>query len=76
VWPSLKPNALVSEPGFAAETTGLPERTGPMREVSDYQTLLADRAEPPDPEPSGHPAQRGCRLGQISLTAARGSRHI
>jgi acetyl esterase len=45
---------VVSEPGFAAETTALLERIGPTPEICDYATLLAARAEPPDPDLSGH----------------------
>lgn len=44
---------VVSEPGFAAETTALLERIGPTQEIGDYATLLAARAEPPDPDLSG-----------------------
>ncbi|HKA99083.1 MAG TPA: alpha/beta hydrolase [Streptosporangiaceae bacterium] len=41
---------LVSEPGFAAETAALLDRIGPTSEITDYETLLAARAEAPDPE--------------------------
>jgi acetyl esterase len=41
---------LVSEPAFAAETTALLERLGPAESLSDYETLVTARAEPPDPE--------------------------
>jgi acetyl esterase len=41
---------LVSEPGFAAETGALLDRIGPTSEITDYETLLAARAEAPDPD--------------------------
>lgn len=55
---------VVSEAGFAAETTALLERIGPTPEICDYATLLAARAEPPDPVLSGHrdPAVRAADL--------------
>lgn len=55
---------IVSEAGFAAETTALLERIGPTPEICDYATLLAARAEPPDPDLSGHrdPAVRAADL--------------
>jgi acetyl esterase/lipase len=46
---------VVSEPGFAAETEAFLARLGPVTALSDYQSLLAARAEPPDPDLAGHP---------------------
>lgn len=46
---------VVDEPGFAAETAALLGRLGPASPISDYPTLLADRAEPPDLALSGEP---------------------
>ncbi|HEU5420493.1 MAG TPA: alpha/beta hydrolase [Streptosporangiaceae bacterium] len=44
------PTRLISEPGFAAETAAFLDRLGPAAPVTDYDTLVAARAEPPDPE--------------------------
>jgi acetyl esterase len=44
---------LIDEPGFAAETTAFLEQLGPMTGISDYETLLAARAEPYDPDLAG-----------------------
>jgi acetyl esterase len=41
---------LISAPAFAAETTAFLERIGPAVPISDYETLVTARAEPPDPE--------------------------
>jgi acetyl esterase len=52
---------IVTEPRFAAETTALLARlgaappVGPASSISDYQALLAARAEPADPALAGHP---------------------
>jgi acetyl esterase/lipase len=40
---------LISEPAFVAETAALLELIGPTPGISDYDTLVADRAEAPDP---------------------------
>jgi acetyl esterase len=45
---------IIDEPGFAAETDALLRRFGPSTGVADYETLLAERAEPPEPDLSGH----------------------
>jgi acetyl esterase len=44
---------LVSEPGFAGETSALLERIGPAVPIGDYETLRRARAAAPDPELAG-----------------------
>jgi acetyl esterase len=44
---------VISEPGFAAETSAFLDRIGPRRGIGDYATLRAARDEPPDPAVSG-----------------------
>lgn len=46
---------IIDEPGFAEQTDALLARFGPAGELRDYETLLAARAEPADPELSGPP---------------------
>lgn len=49
------PTQIINEPQFAAETDALVDRFGPADRPLDHDTLLADRAEPPDPDLSGRP---------------------
>jgi len=46
---------VIDEPGFAAETQALLAQLGPASPISNYPTLLAARAEPPDLALSGEP---------------------
>ena len=44
---------IIDEPGFAEQTDALLARFGPADELQDYETLLAARAEPADPDLAG-----------------------
>jgi len=44
---------VIEEPDFAAQTTALLDLIGPDPGLSDYDTLVAARAESPDPDLSG-----------------------
>jgi hypothetical protein len=69
---------IVTEPRFVAETTALLARLGaaspigPASSISDYQALLAARAEPADPATAGHPdpAQQRQQIGSERLDGA------
>jgi acetyl esterase/lipase len=72
---------FIDEPRFAAETTALLARLGPASGISDYQTLVTARSEPPDPALSGRrdpsvpaadlylPARGGPVLARLYRTA-------
>lgn len=44
---------LIDEPAFAAQTTALLERMGPVTGMSDYDSVLAARARTPNPAVNG-----------------------
>jgi len=44
---------LIDEPAFAAQTSALLERIGPLTGMSDYDSVLAARARTPSPAVSG-----------------------
>jgi acetyl esterase len=62
---------IVTKPHFAAETTALLARLGPASPISDYGTLLADRAEPADPDLAG-PPDPAVRVADLYLPARHG----
>src|SRR5690242_20226231 len=62
---------IVTEPRFAAETTALLARLGPVTPVSDYGALLAARAEPADPALAGCPDPE-VRIADLYLPARHG----
>jgi acetyl esterase len=62
---------IVDEPAFAAETDTFLAQLGPTSPISDYATLLADRAEPPDLALSGEP-DPAVRTADLYLPARHG----
>jgi acetyl esterase len=62
---------VVDEPGFAAETEAFLSRLGPRAPISDYRTLLADRAELSDTALSGTP-DPAVRATDLYLPARHG----
>jgi acetyl esterase len=62
---------IVTEPGFAAETTALLARLGPAAPIRDYGTLLAARAEPADPDLAGR-ADPAVRVADLYFPARHG----
>src|SRR3989442_1053010 len=66
---------LFDEPGFATETTAFLKQLGPTPEISDYATLLAARAQVPDPDLSGHP-DPAVQAADLYLPARGGPVHV
>ena len=57
---------LISEPGFASETAALLDRIGGPEPEVDYESLIADRVEVPDPELASEP-DRTVHMADICL---------
>jgi acetyl esterase len=62
---------IVDEPGFAAQTEAFLARLAAAPPISDYSALLADRAEPPDPDLSGRP-DPAVRAADLYIPARHG----